>query len=93
MRKYLIIHFLITSIALSIAIPSYLILSSITENTTHILLDADSEENAEEFELKIVQFDTLIFIYKEVKLSLHDIYVFRYFSCINTPLESPPPEI
>ncbi|PQJ21678.1 hypothetical protein [Tenacibaculum sp. SG-28] len=93
MRKYIIIHFLITSIVLSIGIPSYLILSNISEDTTHVLVDADSEENAEEFELEIVQFKNVFPFFKQVEFSGETIYVFRYFSSIDVTLESPPPEL
>lgn len=93
MRKYIIIHFLITSIVLSIGIPSYLIFSNISEDTTHVLLDADSEENTEELELKIVQFKNVFPIFKQLEFSGESIYLFRYFSSIDVTLESPPPEV
>ncbi len=93
MGKHLFIYFFIASIVLSIGLPSYLTLSNSTDDTSHVIIDSDSEENTEEFELEIIQIDTSISLFKEVEFSEGNIYILQNFSSINKTLESPPPEV
>lgn len=91
MSKQIFIYFLTIILITSVIVPTYITLSE-KKCESSIVNDTDSDENLEEYKIKLYCSNDIIASYQVVVSQREVLHLTKSYASISKTLESPPPE-